>query len=90
MSTTLVANAFDRAFQSWPAKKWIAYRCPNCDTVNHLEVTPDMVAQGYLLEAPGPSFVVTRQVAIEKLLVRVKRGGISIKTLSYTWHVPAS
>jgi len=90
MGTTLLSDAFDIAFKSWPQQMWIAYRCPTCDTVNHLGLQRDSVAQGYLDGAPGPSLVPTRQLLVDELSVAAKPDGITVKNLNLSWHIPAS
>ncbi|EMI24360.1 hypothetical protein [Rhodopirellula europaea] len=90
MGTTLLSDAFDIAFQSWPQQMWIAYRCPTCETVNHLGLNRDLVTQGYLDGAPGPCLVPTRQIHVEQLSVTAKSGGLTIKTLNLSWSIPAS
>ncbi|MEM6472672.1 MAG: hypothetical protein AAF802_24135 [Planctomycetota bacterium] len=90
MGTTLLSDAFDLAFKSWPQQMWIAYRCPACDAVNDLRVNSDMVTQGYLDGFLGPCLIPTRQLHVEQLSVAAKPDGIAIKTLNLSWDIPAS
>ena len=90
MGNTLLSDAFDIAFQSWPQQMWVAYKCQTCDTVNHLGLHRDTVTQGYLDGAPSPCLIPTRQLSIEKLSVAAKSDGITIKNLNLSWHIPMS
>ena len=90
MGTTLVSHAFDIAFKSWPEQMWIAYRCPACDTVNHIALKSNTITQGYIDGAPAPCHVSTRIIDIPRLAVSGKRDGSHIKTLNLSWNIPAS
>ena len=90
MGNTLLSDAFDIAFQSWPQQMWIAYRCPTCDAVNHLGLQRDSVTQGYIDGGPAPCLIPTRQLPIPKLSVTGKPGGIAMKNLNLSWHISAS
>jgi hypothetical protein len=90
MGTTLVSDAFEIAFQSWPQQIWIAYRCPTCETVNHLALKRDVITQGYIDGAPGPCHIPTRTIHIPNLLVVAKTEGIQIKTLNLSWKISAT
>ena len=90
MGTTLVSEAFDIAFQSWPQQMWIAYRCPTCENVVHIALKQDEVTQGYIDGAPGPCHIPTRTIDIPNLSVSAKPDGIRIKTLNLAWHIPTA
>jgi len=90
METTLVSDAFDLAFKSWPQHMWIAYHCPTCDAVNHIALKSNTIAQGYLDGAPSPCHISTRMIDIPKLSVAGKRDGIQINALNLSWNIPAS
>ena len=88
--TTLVSDAFDMAFKSWPQQMWIGYRCPACDAVNHLSLASNTVVQGYIDGAPGLCHHPTRTIQIPKLSVTATTDAIRIKTLNLTWSISAS
>ncbi len=90
MGTTKVSEAYDIAFKSWPQQMWIAYRCPTCETVNHIALKSNTITQGYIDGAPGPCHIPTRNIDIPKLSVAATTDGIRIKTLNVSWNIPAS
>ena len=90
MGSTLVSDALDIAFKSWPQQMWIAYRCPTCNTVNHIALKSNSITQGYLDGAPGPCHIPTRTIDIPKLMVASKSDRILIKTLNLSWNIPAT
>ena len=90
MGTTLVSEAFDIAFKSWPQQMWIAYHCPTCDAVNHIALKSSAITQGYIDGAPGLCHIPTRVIDIPKLSITATPDGIRIKTLNLSWDIPAS
>ena len=64
MAEFAIQDVLDIAFRSWPQKSWIAFRCPNCGSTNHLQLTRDTVTEGYLDGAPAPCFIPKRTVHV--------------------------
>ena len=69
---------------------WIAYRCPTCDTLNHLALEENVITQGYVDGGPGPCHIPTRHIDIANLSVDGNPDGIRIKTLNLSWDIPAT
>lgn len=90
VGTLRVSDAFGIAFSFWPQQMWIAYRCPTCDTVNHIALKSNSITQGYLNGAPDLLLIPTRTIHIPNLSLRSTNDGIQIKTLNLSLSIPAS
>jgi hypothetical protein len=88
MHEQTVRDALDACFASWPQQSWVAFRCPECGGVNHLEVREGSVIEGYLDGAPGPSLVVKRRVPLDDFYVRARGDAIEIRNLNLRWVIP--
>jgi hypothetical protein len=82
-----VRDALDGCFASWPQHYWIAFRCPNCGSTNHLEVREGSIAEGCLDGVPGPSMRFTRRLRLEDFHVRTSADSIDIRSLNLHWEI---
>ena len=83
-----VQTALDVCFRVWPQQHWLAFKCPECNETNHIEVIDGLVRQGYLDGAPGPCFVLTRSVPLDKFKAKWSDEGVVIKNVGLTWTIP--
>jgi hypothetical protein len=89
MHEQTVRDALDGCFRSWPQQYWVAFHCPACGNINHLEVHDGSLTEGYLDGIPGPSLVVTRRLRLDDFHVRAMAEAINIRSLNLQWEVPA-
>jgi hypothetical protein len=84
-----IAQALDRCFVSWPHHSWVAFRCPDCEAVNHLALRAGVIEEGSLDGGPGPCFIEHRLHAVRTLQVVPDRNGLAVTMQDRKWYIPA-
>ena len=87
-STFDLETAFDACDESWPAREWIFFTCPTCESHWILESSDCLVVVGEANEFPDPIFDEVARVPAPGLWVRLEADGMRVGLGRREWFFP--